>query len=94
MFRVVKIKTSIYIDQELWEAFKRYAKSRGVEVSNLLEDIIKNEVLMEALDEVLLKLAGQEDYEIDFEPIEFEEGYEVSKLVRAMRDERADNISR
>ncbi len=91
---MVKVKTSIYIEQDVWEAFKRYARRRGVEVSNLLEDIIRNEVLMETLDEALLRLAGQENYEIDFEPIELEGRYEVSKLVRVMRNERIDSILR
>lgn len=39
--RVAKVKTSIYVDKELWEAFRRYAGSRGVEVSGLLEELMR-----------------------------------------------------
>ncbi len=88
---MVKVKTSIYIDRELWEKFKRYAMEKGVEVSNLLEKIIREEMLEEVLEAELSDLAGAEDYEIDFEPIEPREGL-VSELVRAMRNERADSL--
>ncbi len=88
---MVKVKTSIYIDRELWEKFKRYAMEKGVEVSNLLEKIIREEMLEEVLEAELSDLAGTEDYEIDFEPIEPREGL-VSELVRAMRNERADSL--
>ncbi len=90
---MVKVKTSIYVDREVWEKFKRYASRKGVEVSNLLEDVIRDEMVEEELDEVLLELAGSETYEIDFEPVKPSEGL-VSELVRVMRDGRADDISR
>ncbi len=90
---MVKVKTSIYVDREVWEKFKRYASRKGVEVSNLLEDVIRDEMVEEELDEVLLELAGSETYEIDFEPVKPKEGL-VSELVRVMRDGRADDISR
>ena len=71
---VVKVKTSIYVDKELWEKFKKYAMKRGVEVSNLLEDVIRDEMVDETLESTLLEIAGFEDYEIDFQPIEPKEG--------------------
>jgi len=40
---VSRTKTSIYVDRELWERFRRYARSRGIEVSRLLEEIIREE---------------------------------------------------
>ena len=88
---VVKVKTSIHVDKELWEKFKKYAMKRGIEVSNLLENVIRDEIIDEALESTLLEIAGFEDYEIDFQPIEPKEGV-VSELIRAMRDERADSI--
>ena len=90
---MVKVKTSIYVDKELWEKFKRYALRKGVEVSNLLEDMIRDEMVEDVLDNALLDLAGSETYELDFEPIKPKEGL-VSELIRAMRDERADSIPR
>jgi len=90
---VVKVKTSIYVDKELWERFKRYAVERGMEASSLLEDMVRDEMIGETLDTVLLNMAGSENYEIDFEPVKPKGGL-VSELIRVMRDERADSISR
>lgn len=64
----VKEKTSIYVDRELWRKFKRYASRRGMDMSSLLEDLIREGLVEESLDGVLLELAGSEDYEVDFEP--------------------------
>ena len=91
---MAKTKTSIYIDKELWEKFKRLAAMRGVEVSRLLEEMISEQLLDEYLSQALLELAGSNDYEIDFKPVKPRSGYNVSELVRCMRDERADRISR
>lgn len=90
---MVKAKTSIYIDQDLWRRFKEYAFRRGVEVSRLLEEIIVDEMVEEYLGEALLELASVNNYEVDFDPVEPIRGYRVSDLVRSMRDERANSIS-
>ncbi len=90
---MVKVKTSIYVDEELWDKFKKYALREGKKVSSLLEEIMRDEMVKEVLDSVLLELAGSEGYEIDFEPVKPKEGL-VSELIREMRDERADHISR
>ncbi|MCD6095328.1 MAG: CopG family transcriptional regulator [Thermoprotei archaeon] len=92
MKELVKVKTSIYIEKTLWEMFKRHAVRKGVEVSKLLEELIKDEIVEYSLDDILLELAGSKDYELDFEPIEPKKGT-VSELVRAMRNERANSIS-
>jgi len=85
----VRKKTSIYIDEGLWERFKKHAAAEGVEVSSLLEELIKDE-LGDYLNEALSELAGSENYEIDFEPIEPKGP--VSSIVREMRDERERRI--
>ncbi|MEM1546782.1 MAG: hypothetical protein QXY40_04620 [Candidatus Methanomethylicia archaeon] len=85
-------KSSIYVDDELWRRFKKHAIENGVELSTLLEEIIREE-LMDNVDKALEELAGLEVYELEFKPIEPREGA-VSELVRAMRDERANSISR
>jgi len=90
---VVKVKTSIYVDKELWERFKSYALRRGVEVSKLLEDAMRDEMIEETLSDVLLDVAGSENYEIDFEPVKPRGGL-VSELIRVARDERAGSVSR
>jgi len=91
--RVIKVKTSIYISKDLWEKFRVYASKRGIEVSRLLEDIIRDEVLEDSLDSILLELAGVDIYEVDFEPIEVSGGI-ISDLVRVMRDEQSGSIPR
>uniref|UniRef100_A0A7C1CGC9 CopG family transcriptional regulator n=1 Tax=Thermofilum adornatum TaxID=1365176 RepID=A0A7C1CGC9_9CREN len=78
-------KTSIYVDGDLWERFKKHAVARGVEVSSLLEELMREE-LGDYVDEALGVLAGSDSYELDFEPVEPKGP--VSQCVREMRDER------
>jgi hypothetical protein len=89
---VGKVKTSIYADKELWEKYKSSLAKRGLEISQALEDLIKDELVEELLDEILKDLDNAEDYEIDFEPVKPKGGL-VSVLVRTMRDERSKGLS-
>ncbi|GBC71829.1 hypothetical protein HRbin02_01617 [Candidatus Calditenuaceae archaeon HR02] len=89
---MVKVKTSIYIDRELWEKFKKHALTKDMEVSALLEDLMRDEMIEETIDEILVSVVGLEGQEVDFEPIEPKQGL-VSELVRAVRDERGRRIS-
>jgi hypothetical protein len=79
------IKTCVYVDEGLWERFKRLAVTRGVEVSSLLEELMREE-LGDYVDEALGVLAGSDSYEIGFEPVEPKGP--VSQFVRETRDER------
>ncbi|MEM2614742.1 MAG: hypothetical protein QXO15_11070 [Nitrososphaerota archaeon] len=85
-------KSSIYVDDELWRRLKRRALEEGVELSILLEEVIREE-LMDYVDKALEELTGLGFYELEFKPVKPREG-SVSELIRAMRDERADSISR
>lgn len=87
---MVKVKTSIYADKELWEKYKSSLARRGVEVSRALEELIRDELVEDLLDEAIGGEAG--GYEIDFEPVKPKGGL-VSVFVRAMRDERAGGVS-
>jgi len=89
---LAKIKTSIYIDKDLWEKLKSVALKNGLEVSQMLEEIIKDEIIEDFLEQVLERIENFESYEIDFEPLEPEKGF-VSELIRVMRNERSNNIS-
>ena len=89
---MAKIKTSIYIDKDLWEKLKSVALKNGLEVSQMLEEIIKNEIIEDFLEQVLERTENFESYEIDFEPLEPEKGF-VSEFIRVMRNERSNNIS-
>ncbi len=88
-----KTKTSIYIDKELWERFKKYAKSKNIEVSKLLEEIISESMLEDEIVNILGELIEGEVVELDFEPIIPKNGI-VSTLVRELRDERENSLSR
>ncbi|MEB3772292.1 MAG: hypothetical protein GSR82_01270 [Desulfurococcales archaeon] len=89
---MVRVKTSIYVDRDLWERFKRHARRKGLETSHLLERVLEEEIAEDEIDEALLKLAGSEVDEIDFEPVEPRRGL-VSELVRVVRDEGSGSIS-
>jgi len=90
---LVKVKTSIYVDRDLWEKFKRYARSKGFEASRLLEEIMREQILEDKLVTIIDELSYQGSEELDFEPIKPHGGF-VSSLIRRMRDERNDNIFR
>ncbi|MBS7654325.1 MAG: hypothetical protein QXR06_01705 [Candidatus Bathyarchaeia archaeon] len=89
---MTKVKTSIYADKELWEKYKLSVTRRGLEVSQGLEELIREELFEDLLDEVLKEMSGAESYEIDFEPVKPKVGL-VSVFVRNLRDERADSVS-
>ena len=89
---MAKIKTSIYVDKELWERFKLRAARRGLEVSQALEELIREELFEEMFNVVLKGIGEAESYEIDFEPVKPRAG-PVSVFVRALRDERVDSLS-
>jgi hypothetical protein len=84
-------KSSIYVDEGLWRRLKKHAMEKGVDLSALLEDVIREE-FMDYVDRALEELAGPRVYGLDFEPVKPREGI-VSELVKAMRDERADSVS-
>ncbi len=83
-------KTSVYIDESLWNEFKKKAVSMGKEVSKYLEEVIEEELLKNLEKELNQQVEG-ENYELDFEPIEV--GEIMSDLVREMRDERRNSLS-
>ena len=92
MVHTAKVKTSVYADKELWEKFKLKVARRGIEVSQALEELIRDELFEEMFDEVLKGISEVEGYEIDFEPIKPKAGF-VSVFVRSLRDERANSLS-
>ena len=86
------MKTSIYADKELWEKYKLSLAKRGLEVSQALEELIKEELVEDLLDEALKGMVEAKTSEIDFEPVKPKDGL-VSIFVRSMRDERAGSLS-
>ncbi|WP_456367085.1 ribbon-helix-helix domain-containing protein [Thermococcus sp.] len=76
-----KVKTSVYLDEELWKEFKELAQREKSEVSKLLEEALMNYLINEVLKDV-------DDSEVPlwFEPLKVE-GESSEKLVREMRDE-------
>lgn len=90
---LTKVKTSIYVEKDLWEEFKKLAQRKGVEPSKLLEELIREELFEKMLDEFMQELDIGNDYEIDFEPIKPRKDL-VSDLIRSMRDERRNGLPR
>lgn len=88
---MVKVKTSIYADKELWEKYKLSLARKGLEVSQALEELIREELVEDFLDEALKGVDEAKAIEINFEPVEPKDGL-VSIFVRAMRDERAGSL--
>ncbi|AEC51201.1 hypothetical protein PNA2_0283 [Pyrococcus sp. NA2] len=82
-----KVKTSVYIDEELWKEFRQLALREGSEVSKLLEEAIRNYIIQEIID------VDDSDIPIWFEPIEVG-GKPASEIVREMRDEREKSLLR
>jgi hypothetical protein len=90
---VVKVKTSIYVDKDLGNSFKEYASKSGLEVSKMLEELIRDAIIEGELEKAKAFAGIKNSYEIDFCPIEIE-GKPISRLVRVMRDDRANSLSR
>ena len=86
---VVKVKTSVYVDKGLWTSFKQYASKCGVEVSKMLEELIRDALIEVELDKALAEMRAS--YEVDFDPIEPREKT-ISCLVNVMRDERENSL--
>lgn len=86
---MVRRKTSVYVEEGLWERFKVYASIKGIDMSSLLEEMIKEE-LADHIGEAIEELAGPDDYQLDFEPVRAREP--VSPLIREMRDGRANGL--
>ena len=82
-----KIRVSIYIDEDLWRKFERYAAEKGLSASELLEELIREE-LMTGLNSLIPE--GEDYPEPNFDPIKPREP--VSGFVREMRDERDGNL--
>lgn len=90
-----KIKSSIYIDEELWRELKRRAVEMDLEIGSLLEELIKDNLLI-GIEEELVEMGGDlSDVEIDFEPIKpIDRQRLVSTLIRDLRDERENSLFR
>ena len=86
-----KIKTSIYIDAELWWELKKDAAEEKKDLSKLLEEIISEELLL-GVEDSLREMIREFEEKIEFEPVVAKGS--VSELVRAIRDEREDSILR
>lgn len=80
------------IDGRLWRRIKERAAREGVDISDYLERLIRESLPEESLGDLMDEdLVGY--YEsIDFEPLDL--GTDSAKIIREMRDERADKLSR
>ncbi|WP_297065500.1 ribbon-helix-helix protein, CopG family [Thermococcus sp.] len=81
-----KVKTSVYLDEELWEEFKELAQREKSEVSRLLEEALMNYLINEVLKDV-----DDSGVPLWFEPLKVK-GESSEKLVREMRDDREKRL--
>ncbi|NJE02980.1 ribbon-helix-helix protein, CopG family [Thermococcus sp. MV11] len=81
-----KVKTSVYVDEELWREFKELALREGSEVSKLLEEALMNYLINEVLRDI-------DDSEVPlwFEPLNVG-GERSEKLLREMKDDREKRL--
>ncbi|MEM0347217.1 MAG: hypothetical protein QW309_00900 [Zestosphaera sp.] len=86
-----KVKTSIYVDEDLWKEFKKIASSRDQELSEALERLLREELMVD-LEVAIRELVDELDTELDFKPVKAKAP--VSELVREMRDERESSLLR
>jgi macrodomain Ter protein organizer (MatP/YcbG family) len=86
----MKTKTSVYIDKDLWRRFKEYAAGLGIDVSQALEEAIKEELVKDAVVKTVDSLSKISFKELDFKPVNVK--IKISDLVREMRDEREDSL--
>ncbi len=90
---MVRSKTSVYVDQGLWERLRRYSARKSSEVSRILEKMIEEEMTEDIIDVEISRIMKEKTYELSFEPIKLKRGL-LSTMVREMRDERASHLSR
>ncbi|MEM2008694.1 MAG: hypothetical protein QXK50_05905 [Ignisphaera sp.] len=86
-----KVKTSIYVDEDLWKEFKKIASSRDQELSEALEGLLREELMVD-LEAVIRELVNELDTELNFKPVKAKAS--VSELVREMRNERESCLLR
>ncbi|MEM1961801.1 MAG: hypothetical protein QXV03_04050 [Sulfolobales archaeon] len=84
-----KVKTSIYVDEDLWKEFKKIASSRDQELSEALEGLLREELMVD-LEAVIRELVNELDTELNFKPVKAKAP--VSELVREMRNERESRL--
>ncbi|MEM0352854.1 MAG: hypothetical protein QW459_07725 [Sulfolobales archaeon] len=84
-----KIETCIYINEDLWKEFEKIASSRDQELSEALEGLLREELIVD-LEAVIRELVNELDTELNFKPVKAKAP--VSELVREMRNERENRL--
>ncbi|MEM3984338.1 MAG: hypothetical protein QW630_07455, partial [Sulfolobales archaeon] len=80
-----------YVDEDLWKKFKNIASSRDQELSEALEELLREELMVD-LEAVVRELVDELDTELNFKPVKAKAS--VSELVREMLDERESSLLR
>lgn len=92
-------KVSIYIDDELWQNFKKMivqrtgdTRSLSKEVQSLIEERIIEKTLLDAFKKLDLNLEKLPSFG-DIKPVVPTKPTSSGRMVREMRDERAESLS-
>ncbi len=88
----MKIKTSIYVDKDKWEQFKGHAVKRGLQASDVFEEIMDDDAAAEELLSGLSDARVTAPGEIEFDPVVPKDS--VSQFVRNERDGRNSSLPR
>ncbi|MEM4224869.1 MAG: hypothetical protein QXX93_02795 [Desulfurococcaceae archaeon] len=86
-----KIETCIYINEDLWKEFEKIASSRDQELSEALEGLLREELIVD-LEAAVRELVDELDTELNFKPVKAKAS--VSELVREIRYERENRLLR
>jgi hypothetical protein len=88
IYVVNRIKTTIVIDRELWSKFKARLLEEGVEeVSRVIEEIVKEELLEDYVLEAIRELLDTEP-PLEVKPVKPLVETSAGRVVRELRNER------
>ena len=103
LYRVLEVKSlgkvSIYIDEEIWQKFKKMivqktgeTRSLSKEVQSLIEETIVERALLDAFKMLELNLEKLPSFG-DIRPVVTTVPTSSGRMVREMRNERAESVS-
>ena len=86
-----KIKTSIMIDEDLWEMFKVKASSKkGLKgVSSAVEEALEEELSEQVATEALEKMRSGRAVDLEVKPVKPKIATSAGKVISELREQRA-----
>jgi hypothetical protein len=90
----VKIKTSILIDEDIWENFKAKASSnKGLKgISKAVEEALEEELSEKIVTQVLENMYSRKPTELQVTPIKPKIATSAGKVIRELREQPLENL--